>query len=286
MSAAKPLEGRVCVITGATGGLGSAIARRFWDAGSHLLVVARSADASRHLGDSLPQSTTQKLKAVNVDLDDSAAIDAIRAAALEAFGHVDVLINAAAIQGPIGPLVDNDWQEWEKTLRINLAMPVALCRALLPLMGNGGRIINVSGGGATAPRANFTAYAAAKAALVRFTETLAEEVRDRGITVNALAPGAMKTRLLQAVIDAGSDVAGDREIAAAERADAGTPERAADLALFLASRDSDGITGKLISAVWDPYRDLPQHLGDLAGTDLYTLRRITPADRGLKWGVE
>lgn len=286
MSPAKPLSGRACVVTGAMGGLGSAIVRRFLEEGADVLAVARSADASKRLRDSLPPTATQRLQGVHVDLAEIAAVDEIRRAALDAFGRIDVLVNAAATQGPVGSLVDNDWQEWEKTIRVNLVAPVALCRALLPLMGDGGRIINVSGGGATSPRPNFTAYASAKAALVRFTETLAAEVRGRGITVNALAPGAMKTKLLQAVIDAGAAVAGECEIAAAERADAAAPERAADLALFLAVRSSDGITGKLISAVWDPYRDLPRHLGDMIDTDLYTLRRITPADRGLLWGVE
>jgi 3-oxoacyl-[acyl-carrier protein] reductase len=122
---------------------------------------------------------------------------------------------------------------------------------------------------------------------VRFAETLAEEVRADQIDVNAIAPGALNTRLLDEVLAAGPDKVGQSfyERALRQKEQGGAPlERGAALAVFLGSAASDGITGKLISAIWDPWEDFGQHLDDLKKTDIYTLRRIVPKDRGLQWG--
>jgi 3-oxoacyl-[acyl-carrier protein] reductase len=148
-------------------------------------------------------------------------------------------------------------------------------------------MINLSGGGATGPRANFSAYASAKAALVRFSETIAEEVKGQGITVNCIAPGAMKTAMLGEVLKTGAVGAGEREFTTAAKVfeDGGASmDRVADLALFLSSDAARGITGKLISAVWDRWEAWPDHAAELAGSDLYTLRRVVGRDRGCSWG--
>jgi NAD(P)-dependent dehydrogenase (short-subunit alcohol dehydrogenase family) len=149
----------------------------------------------------------------------------------------------------------------------------------------GGKIINISGGGATGPRPDFSAYACAKTALVRLTETLAQELKDAKIDVNAVAPGAMNTRMLEETLAAGPHGASREYAAAVERAKSGgaPPERAAELVVFLASSASDGITGRLISAGWDDWAKLREHREKLAGSDIYTLRRIVPKDRGINW---
>ncbi len=201
----------------------------------------------------------------------------------------DVLVNNAATQGPIGPFWENDWQEWTESFSLNAFVPIRLCRMVLPEMIRRGRgkIINLSGGGAAGPRPGFSAYGAAKTMLVRFTETLAEEVKPFGIDVNAIAPGAMKSAMTEAVIAAGPGRAGSREYDAAVRLGQDTPDvvsRAAGLCAFLASPASDGISGRLISAAWDPWERLASHREDLARTDVYTLRRIVPADRAMSWG--
>ena len=118
------------------------------------------------------------------DLSDPLVAERIIGETVDRLGRVDVLVNNAAITGPIGPLEACDWHEWTHALATDLLAPVALMRAAVPVMRLQGRgkIINLSGGGATGPRAHFTAYAAAKSALVRVTETLAEEVADTGIT--------------------------------------------------------------------------------------------------------
>ena len=120
-------------------------------------------------------------------------------------------MNNAGINGPIGSTDEVDWDEWERTIRVNLFGSVLCCRAILPhFRANGyGKIIQLSGGGATSPRPRLSAYAASKAAVVRFAETLAEELRDTGIDVNAIAPGALNTRLLDEVLEAGPERVGD-----------------------------------------------------------------------------
>jgi 3-oxoacyl-[acyl-carrier protein] reductase len=149
-----------------------------------------------------------------------------------------------------------------------------------------GKIVNLSGGGATAPLPRFSAYSAAKAAVVRFTETLAQETLGSGIDVNSVAPGALNTRLLDEVLAAGPKRAGEDfyRRALKQKEEGGSPlERGADLCTFLLSDQSNGITGRLLSAVWDSWGLLPQRRALIENTDIYTLRRIVPKDRNFDW---
>ena len=231
----------------------------------------------------------QQVHVAVADLRTADAVLTIIGEARRKWDKIDVLINNAAVLGPIGKAWENPWEDWQTAIRVNLFSAVELCRACIPWMAGRrqGKIINLSGGGATGPRPHFSAYATAKASLVRFSEILAEEVRDLNIQVNCVAPGPMNTEMLQAVLRAGPESAGEAEYAkAVEQAHRGgaSPQRAADLCAFLASPASDGITGKLISAVWDPWESLPDHLDELRDSDIYTLRRIVPKDRGKDWG--
>jgi 3-oxoacyl-[acyl-carrier protein] reductase len=176
-----------------------------------------------------------------------------------------------------------------RAIEINIYGSVLPIRALLPhfRQHHYGKVIQLSGGGATAPLPRITAYAAAKAAVVRLAESVALDMKDDGIDVNSIAPGALNTRMMNELIAAGPDAVGraffDRMRTIAD--EGATPlERGAALAIFLASAESDGITGRLLSAPWDPWESLPQHRGDLDSSDIYTLRRIVPKDRGKVWG--
>jgi NAD(P)-dependent dehydrogenase (short-subunit alcohol dehydrogenase family) len=215
----------------------------------------------------------------------------VAADACHAFGRIHVLVNNAGVYGPMGPIDSVAWDDWIRAIEINLFGSVLMCRALLPHFKQHqyGKIVQLSGGGATNPLPGISAYAVSKAAVVRFVETLALEVRSFGIDVNAVAPGALNTRLLDQVLDAGPARVGDdfHRRARQQKEAGGTPlETGAKLSVYLASAASDGVSGKLISAVWDPWATLHDHARDLADTDVYTLRRIVPKDRGMTWGDE
>lgn len=284
------LHERSAIITGASRGLGKAIAQAFLANGCNITICGRDEEKLRDSALELQTScqTRAQVQAIKADVAVESEVKVLVEGTVKHFGRLDIIVNNAAILGPIGQSEQVDWQEWLKTVEVNLGGPVLLCRAALPhLKAKGyGRIINISGGGATAPRPRFSAYAASKAALVRFTETLAEELRDFDITVNAVAPGALNTEMLEQVLQAGKVVAGAKafEEACAQKNQGGSsPEQAADLCAYLASEGAHAITGKLISAAWDPWRNLAKFLPELSSSDIYTLRRITPADRGQDW---
>ncbi len=286
------LAGRLALVTGASRGLGEAVARRFWEAGASLLLVSRREADVRRVAESLPPRSGQTATGAGVDLSQSDISPADRLLpVLDGFGRpLDILVNNAGVQGPIGPLssAGPTWAGWVETIRVNLLAPARLIADLAPRMADGGVIINVAGGGATGPRPNFSAYAASKTAIVRLTECVAEELRGRRIRVLALAPGVLPTAMLREVAAAGAEAAGEREVASARRAleanDATALDRAARCAVWMASDAAAGITGRLISAVWDPWPTLGDRAGEIGQSDLYTLRRIVPRDRGLDWG--
>ena len=284
------LAGRNAVITGANQGLGLEIARAFVREGANVLICARDSnrleDAHRELRANA--DANQIILAEQSDVSSDADVQRLAARAAAAFNQTHILVNNAGVYGPKGRIEDVDWLEWQRAMEININGSVLPCRHLIPHMRQHryGKIIQLSGGGATNPLPGISAYAASKAAIVRFAETLAEETRGDGIDVNAIAPGPLNTRLLDEVLAAGPEKVGrdfyDRSLR--QKATGGAPlERGAALAVFLASAASDGISGKLISAMWDPWETLPEHRSDLNG-DVYTLRRIVPKDRGFGWG--
>ena len=285
------LDGRAALITGANQGLGLAIAKAFVQAGADVCLCARNAgllDEARQAVLALA-APGQKVVAQAADVSQPAEVQRVAQAALQAFPRLQILVNNAGVYGPKGALEDVDWEAWVDAIHINLMGSTLMCRALLPhfrAQGHG-KIIQLSGGGATNPLPRLSAYAASKAAVVRLAETLAEETRGSGIDVNAIAPGALNTRLLDEVLEAGPERVGADFYARAvkQQAEGGVPlDTGARLAVFLASSASDGLTGKLLSAVWDPWETLPEHLAELEHSDIYTLRRIVPKDRGRDWG--
>lgn len=285
------LAGRSAIITGANQGLGREIAAAFVRQGCSVLLIARGKERLEEVECELRGHTVDSSQAVVGMVGDVSRPDDCEAAArlaLQSFPGVTVLVNNAGIYGPMGPVEENDWGQWAQAVAINLFGTVLMCRAVLPAMrGAGyGKIINLSGGGATAPLPRMSSYAASKAAVVRFTETIAEEARDAGIDVNAIAPGALNTRLLDQVLEAGPERVGQAfyDKAIKQRETGGAPlSKGAELAVFLASAASDGISGRLISAVWDDWAALPSRQAELQKSDIYTLRRIVPEDRGQKW---
>ncbi|MDF2621824.1 MAG: family oxidoreductase [Xanthobacteraceae bacterium] len=284
------LAGRRAIITGANRGLGLEIARRFAAAGAHLALGARDVELLRaEIAPLKVRFPTLRIEEHALDVSSPGEVETFTRWATTEIGPIDVLVNNAGVYGPLGPIETVDWSEWAAALAINLNGSVLMARAVVPGMKALGRgaIIQVSGGGATNPLPGISAYAASKAAVVRFAETLALEVKPFGITVNAIAPGALNTRMLEEIIAAGPERVGAvfHERALQQQNSGGTPlAKGAEAAMFLASEAARGITGRLVSAVWDRYEDWPDHLEALDNSDLYTLRRITGRDRGQSWG--
>lgn len=285
------LIGRTAIITGANQGLGEAIARAYIQAGANVLLCARDESKLIKVANDLRAhcGAGQRAEVIRADISNQEDVNRLVSTALAEFAQIHILVNNAGVYGPKGPIEDVNWDAWVQAIEVNLFGSVLTVRALLPHFRahRYGKIIQLSGGGATSPLPFISAYAAAKAGIVRFMETLAEEVIGEGIDVNSIAPGALNTRLLDEVLAAGPERVGQAfyERSLKQKDQGGVPlERGAELAVFLASAASDGLTGKLISAVWDPWEDFSKHMDDLQKSDIYTLRRIVPKDRGQSWG--
>jgi 3-oxoacyl-[acyl-carrier protein] reductase len=194
------------------------------------------------------------------------------------------------LQGEIGRALAADPEKWSATVRANLDGTFFALRAFDALLARASRrakVVCFSGGGATKPRAHFSAYGVAKTGVVRLVETIAEEEKLRALDINALAPGAINTRLTDEVLALGPAVVGEAEFAAAQKQKKSSGNmalaKALDCVEWLLSPASDGISGRLISAPWDPWKNLSVHSADLATSDIFTLRRIVPEERGKKW---
>ena len=269
----RSVKDKGVLITGAGRGIGKRLAIGFAQHGARVALLARSKaelDLTNleieHAG-----GTSVRLRANVCDAEQlHAAVDRMRSH----YGKVDVLICAAGIQGPIGPLLETSPKAWAETIETNLLGIVNACRAVLPQMveRRSGKIIVLSGRGVADPRPGFSAYAASKAAAMRLVETLAEEVLEQNVQVNAMSPGGTYTHMTDEILRAG-DKAGwkEQQEAVQVRLTGGVPpEKQLQLALFLASESSNHITGRLIH-VNDDWRKL-EH--STPSRDLYTLRRV------------
>lgn len=288
----QDLQGRSALITGGSRGLGLEIARTYLAAGAEICICGRDPETLKGAEEELLSAATEGQRVVShvADVSDADDVQGLVDFALSTFPELTVLVNNAGVYGPKGGIADVDWREWVEAVEANILGSVLPARALVAhFKARGyGKVVQLSGGGATAPLPNLSAYATSKAGIVRFAETLAEELREYRVDVNSVAPGALNTRMLDEVLAAGPERVGQSfyDRAVKQRDSGGTPlQRGADLARYLASAASDGVTGKLLSAVWDPWAELSEHLPDLA-LDVYTLRRIVPADRNLSWGLD
>jgi len=284
------LKDRTALITGGSQGLGKAIAEQFVREGASVVICARDEKVLSEARIDLTKSAGpgQKVLARRCDVSSEEEVAELAAFALKELGSVQVLVNNAGIYGPMGPTETIPLKEWTRSIEINLYGVLLPSRALIPQFkkAGSGKIIFLSGGGATNPLPNISSYAAAKAAVVRLMETLAEELRPYHVDVNAIAPGALNTRFLDEVLAGGKQAVGEAFYTKAlkQRESGGVPlEKGAALCVYLASAQSDGIPGKLISAQWDPWEKLHEHKYDLARSDIYALRRIVPEDRGKSW---
>lgn len=273
---AYSVEGLNVMITGAGRGVGKRLAIGFAARGAKVGLVARTA-AELDLTDLEIKHNGGISHKLAADVRDFERLSGVVDLMRHRHGALHVLVCAAAIQGPIGPFHKTTIKAWTDTIETNLMGVVNCCRAVVPKMieNRRGKIILMAGGGAASPRPNFTAYACSKAAVVRFAESLAEELSEHNIQVNSMSPGGTYTNMTDEILNAG-EAAGWREIEAAEKVQQTggvKPERQIDLACFLAAQASNHISGKFLH-VDDDWRRLEN--ATLA-PDLFTLRRLKKA---------
>ncbi len=279
------LKNKTAIIAGGSRGIGKVVAKLFLENGAKVLLFAR--DSGELLETQKELSALGEVEMIAGDVSSEKDVDEVAKKARSLWGGVDILVNGAGIYGPIGPVTEVDPGEWRKVINVNLIGTFLMIRAIAPLMKGRkkGKIINFSGGGEAA-FPNFTGYVASKGGVLRLNETVAAELKEFNIDVNAITPGPVNTKFLDDLLKAGPEKVGkdmyERSLKQKETGGV-PPERGAELCLFLASEASDGISGKMLSAVWDNYPNLPKYLKELMSSDVYTMRRVKPEHRGMKF---
>lgn len=278
------MQNKTALITGATGVIGQAIARAFGQAGCELILSGRDEVKLKTLEQEL-KGQGFVVAAHRAGVEDENDVKSLMSAAKKV---IDIMVLAHGTYGYIGPVESAAPEEWLSAVKTNLYGTFLCIKYSLPLFRPGviGKIITFAGGG-EGPLANFSSYVASKAAILRLTETLAAELKDKNIEINAISPGAVNSGLNKDIMAAGKDRAGKKMYEQTLKQVSGeegvSAEKAAALAVFLASAESAGLSGKNISAVWDNWQDIPKHIADLQKSDVYTMRRIKPKDRGYDW---
>ena len=272
------LQGQVAIITGAGRGIGRAIALAYASEGAKVALAARN---EADLGESVAAVAEigGEAIAVRTDVTSQMATQRLARRVVGEFGRIDVLVNNAGTSGPIGPLQDNNIDDWVDTINVNLTGTFLVCRAVIPAMleQGGGRIINLSGAGVANAWSNMSAYCASKAGVVRMTEVLAQELEGKGIMVNALGPGSVHTSMWEKMTDQAAEAGAEFIHELGQRVLSGggaSIDDCAELAVWLASDESGSLTGRIISAAADDFRSLSPKIPEIMAGDAYTLRVV------------
>jgi NAD(P)-dependent dehydrogenase (short-subunit alcohol dehydrogenase family) len=273
------LEGGVGLVTGAGRGLGRAFSVGLAAAGMRVAAVARSAN---QLGETvrLIEDAGGTAIALIADVSDPLAVRRMAEEARERLGPIGLLINNAGAGGPFGPTWEPEPGDWWRCFETNMRGPFLCCREIVPGMiaAGRGRVINVASGAGTLAIPYMSAYVSSKAALIRFSETLAGELRKSGVSVFSIQPGTVRTAMAEEllasteglrwlpwfkqIVDEGGDV---------------TADPATELVLFLASGKADALSGRFFAVPEDPGK-VVERGDEVKRDDLYTLRM-----RGLSW---
>jgi len=284
-------RGKTVIITGASRGIGYEVAKNYLKFGANLMICSKDPKNIKksYLKLKKIKKSYQKLYYQVTDISSPEDINLLINQTIKKLKKIDILINNAGIYGPRGIIEKVNWNEWVKTIEVNLFGPVLLCRSVIPHFKkrNKGKIIQLSGGGVAGPLPRISGYAISKIGVVRFMENLSEEVKKYNIDINTVAPGAINTGMIKEILKEGPKNIGTYyyKKALVQKKEGGTSyNKATDLILFLGSKYSDGIKGKLISALWDDWKNWSKYIKILQNSDLYTLKRINSKDRGFNWG--
>jgi NAD(P)-dependent dehydrogenase (short-subunit alcohol dehydrogenase family) len=274
-------QGKRVLITGGGRGIGRSIAIHLGKQGAELALVARTLEELEVTREMAMAAGASGVEVFVGDVGERELASLVISRWTSQNRPLHGLVCAAAVMGEIQSLELATLEEWERTYRVNVLGSAAFAKEVIPIMrrSGGGRIVFFSGGGQGGqPRR--TAYASSKGAIWRLTESLAAELVTQGIYVNAVAPGAVNTKFLKDVLEAGPERAGAKEYAEAleqEKKGGNSPELAAKLVQYLLEERSAGLTGKILSAVWDPYEEFA-HLEEMSRSDIFTVRRVV--DKG------
>ena len=276
------------LITGANQGLGFEIAKYFAQKDKILILCGRTEKLNNIAKKKLSKFNEKNIFFYKLDVSKKNDVDKFYSKIFKKFKKIDILINNAGIYGPKGYTHLVNWNEFIKTININLVGSIYMIRKILPHFKNknSGKIIQISGGGASSSFPFFSSYSISKVGIVRFVENVAEEYKKFKIFANSVAPGPVNTRMLNEVLAAGPQIVGKKfyQKSLKQLKNGGTDiKKIVSLIGFLSSDQSNGITGKLISAMWDNWIDFKKHRKILKKSDVGTLRRVTGRDRKLNF---
>jgi NAD(P)-dependent dehydrogenase (short-subunit alcohol dehydrogenase family) len=229
------LEGKVALITGASQGLGKALALAYAQEGASIVINSRREESIRPVAEEV-ESSGAEVMALAADVSRSTDVEKLVDAAGERFGRIDVLVNNAGLLGPRVAIVEYPEEEWRRVIDANLTGPFLVSKAVIPRMPEGGSIVNVVSGVSVEGRAKWGAYSVSKFGVEGLTQILAAELKERGIRVNAVDPGGMRTEM--------------RAVAYPEEDPMTriTPEENTAVFLYLASDESKEVTGQRFKA--------------------------------------
>lgn len=287
----KKKRNRNVIITGATQGLGFELAKKFVKLGYDICICSRNLKELKRIKNFLRnhiKNEKQKIIISKTDVSSERQVKNLIQNAKNEFKVIDVIINNAGVLGPKGNFEDLNLRKWDMAFSINFYGSLYVFKHILKIFKKQkfGKIIQISGGGATSPYPFISSYAASKAAIVRFAETLSHEVKDFKIDINSVAPGFLPTRLHDEVLKAGPKKVGNnlfKKTVSQLKNCEDSFKKPVELCEFLASNSSNGITGKLIAAYWDNWGKFKKNLINLKKSDVFTLRRIIGKDRGLSY---
>lgn len=269
------LQGRVALITGGGRGIGRAIARAYAAEGATLALAARTNAELQATAEELRTEFDSQVTTLVTDVRDREQVENAVSRTEAHFGPIDVMVNNAGNTGEIGPLWKLDPDRWANVISVHVLGTYYGCRAVIPgmLERGRGRIVNMSGVGGP----NDTSYDAAKTAIVNMTENLSVELAGTGITVNAISPGSIHTRMWEEVRDMAL-AAGDMDMyekgVQVTSGGGASIERAAQLAVLLGSDDCGELSGRLIRAALDTFEDIPARVDEIMASDALLLRRV------------